>query len=71
MRGADNSSDNDLWLSTDELEEEGIGGVEEERKESDIADIEQQRSDGYTAAAIGAGHVPVQIPMAPSPMANY
>ena len=32
MRGADNSSDNDLWLGTDELEEEGIGGVEEERK---------------------------------------
>ena len=54
MRGADNSSDNDLWIGSDELKEEGI---EEERKESGIADIEQQQSDGYTAAAIGAGHV--------------
>ena len=56
MRGADNSSDNDLWIGSDELEEEDEGGVEEERKESGIADIEQQQSDGYTAA-IGAGHV--------------
>jgi hypothetical protein len=72
MSDADDSSDDDLCMDTDELQEEGVGGVEEERKESGIADVEQQQqSDGCSATIVGAGPASVPIPVSPSPWQTW